>query len=84
MLETRKRLVGSLRWRQVREESMEARSRPGVLAPEVFRAVLEDRARARFDMSLVEFADAFRAGRLDDDPVAFELAVASGASSRRD
>jgi hypothetical protein len=55
-----------------------------VLAPDAFRRLVEDRVRARFDMSLVEFAEAFRAGRLDDDPAAYELAVISGASSRRD
>ena len=65
-------------------ETVDARVRPGALAPEAFRRVLEQRVEARFGMSLTEFAEAFRTGRLDDDPVAFELAVASGASSRRD
>jgi hypothetical protein len=55
-----------------------------VLAPDAFRHLVEDRIRARFDMSLTEFAAAFRAGKLDDDPAAYELAVISGASSRRD
>lgn len=54
-----------------------------VLAPEAFRRLLETRIRARYDMSLSEFAEAFHEGKLDDDPAAYELAVISGASSRR-
>lgn len=76
--------MGRFRWRRTKEESTEARDRPGVLAPEVFRSLLEAQVQARFGMSLAEFAAAFRAGRLDDDPGAYEFAVASGASSRRD
>lgn len=55
-----------------------------VLAPDAFRRLLEARTQALFGMTLTEFAEAFRAGKLDDDPAAIELAVASGASSRRD
>ena len=61
-----------------------AAQEPHVLAPEAFRKLVEARIETRFGMSLHEFADAFRAGKLDDDPAAYELAVISGASSRRD
>jgi hypothetical protein len=59
-----------------------AASESHVLAPDAFRRIVESRIRARFDMSLTEFAEAFRAGKLDDDPAAYELAVISGASDR--
>lgn len=55
-----------------------------VLSADAFRRLVEDRIRVRFNMSLNEFAEAFRAGKLDDDPAAYELAVISGASSWRD
>jgi hypothetical protein len=55
-----------------------------VLAADAFRRLIEDRVRARFDMSLTEFTVAFRAGQFDQDPGAYELAVISGASTRED
>jgi hypothetical protein len=54
-----------------------------VLNEAAFRRLIEGRIRARYNMSLGEFAEAFREGVFDDDPGAFELAVVSGASARR-
>ena len=70
--------------RRQKERGMKKAAQPWVLAPDAFRRLIEERVQARFDMSLAEFAEAFRAGKLEDDPAAYELAVASGASSRRD
>jgi hypothetical protein len=79
MVQVKKKAAGRF-LRRNRREALESH----VLAPEAFRRMVEGRVRARFDMSLTEFAEAFRAGKLDDDPAAYELAVVSGASSRRD
>jgi hypothetical protein len=83
-LEARRWIVGYFLIRRREGGAVETESRQWVLAPEAFRRLLEERVGARFGMSLTEFADAFRAGKLDDDPAAYELAVASGASARRD
>jgi hypothetical protein len=56
---------------------------PGTVTPEEFRRIVEERVRDRFHMSLLEFAEAFRAGKLGEDPAALDLAVVSGASARR-
>lgn len=76
--------MGRFKWRRHKEgTSVEAAPQPGTVAPEEFRRIVEDRIRGRFGMSLTEFVAAFRSGKLDDDPAAYELAVVSGASSRR-
>lgn len=74
--------MGLWAWRRLRRGtvSVDPQAR---LGPDRFREIVEARVRARFDMTLSEFADAFRSGRLDDDPAAYELAVVSGASARR-
>jgi hypothetical protein len=71
------------RRRRVRGVAVAERQSAETLSPEAFRRIVEERVRDRFDMSLTEFADAFRAGKLDGDPAAYDLAVVSGASTRR-
>lgn len=82
MIETRRAAVGRFLRRRRKEGVMEFETESHVLASDAFRRIVEDRIRARFNMSLMEFAEAFRAGKLDDDPAAYELAVVSGASAR--
>jgi len=57
---------------------------PEELSAEEFRALLEQRIRVRFGMSLEQFAEAVNAGELRDDPAATEFAILVGASSRPD
>jgi hypothetical protein len=54
---------------------------PRELDAEEFRSLAEDRIRRRFNMSIEEFVEEFRAGRLDDYPAAFDLIVLLGADS---
>jgi hypothetical protein len=61
---------------------MASSRKPWVLARDAYGRVLEERAQERFGMSLGDFAGAFKAGQFADDPAAYELAVASGASKR--
>lgn len=51
------------------------------LTPEEFRALLEERTRYYFGMSLDEFTAALDEGRLDDEPAAMDLAILIGARS---
>lgn len=81
MLDTRRTVVGRY-WKRRLGGRMETRRQSWVLAPDAFRRMIEDRIRDRFGMTLPEFAEAFRAGKLDDDPAAYDLAVSSGASAR--
>ncbi len=74
--------MGRFLRRRREERVMEVEANPRVLTPEAFRRIVEERIRVRFNMSLTEFADAFRAGKLEDDAAAYELAVVSGASAR--
>lgn len=75
--------IGRSGWRRLRGRTVTI-EKNGATSSERFREIVEARVRARFDMTLPEFAEAFRSGRLDDDPAAYELAVVSGASARRD
>jgi hypothetical protein len=84
MVEVMRLVVGRFSRRRHAEEVAEVAEPQsgGTLTPEEFRRIVEQRIRDRFDMSLTEFAAAFRAGKLDDDPAAYDLAVVSGASAR--
>jgi hypothetical protein len=65
-----------------KERSVETTRRPGVLSRDAYRRIIEKRAHDKFGMSLTEFAEAFQAGELSDDPAAIELAVVSGVAKR--
>jgi hypothetical protein len=74
--------VGRFTRGRMKENGAETAREPWVLSRDAYRRVVENRVRERFGMSLTEFAEAFRAGKLADDPSASELAVVSGASPR--
>jgi hypothetical protein len=63
---------------------MQTLPQPREVSAEVFRALLEERTRRYFDMSLDEFIEAFRAGRLDDSPTALDIALLIGARPGED
>jgi hypothetical protein len=52
------------------------------MRPEEFRALVAGRIQHFFGMSLDEFARAFRAGELDERPIAFDLALLAGVKGR--
>lgn len=52
----------------------------GVEGQERFRRLVEDRCRHEFRMSLDEFLREFRAGRFNDRPAAFDLALLVGGA----
>ena len=47
-----------------------------------FRQLVAERVRRFFGMSVDEFARAFRAGELDDRPIALDLALLVGVKGR--
>jgi hypothetical protein len=55
---------------------------PKIMNREEFRILIERRIRERYDLSLDEFAEDFRAGKFGDDLAALDLAVIAGATSR--
>lgn len=61
---------------------MQTLPEPKELTAEEFRALLEERCRRYFDMSLEEFLTALDAGELDDQPAAADLAILVGAGPR--
>lgn len=60
---------------------MSAVAEPQALGAEEFRALLEERIKARFGLTLAEFLEAFESGELDDDPAATDYAILVGAPS---
>jgi hypothetical protein len=49
---------------------------------EEFRELVAERIRRFFGMSIEDFARAFRAGELDQRPMAFDLALLAGVKGR--
>ena len=83
MLEARRRTVRNFRRLRRKDGAMEPTRKSYVLSRDAYRRVVEERVRDRYDMSLTEFADAFRSGKLADDPAAYDLAVVSGVPPKR-
>lgn len=54
---------------------------PQELSADEFRRLAEERVRSRLGMSIEQFMEEFRAGRLDDNPAAFDLIILLGADS---
>jgi hypothetical protein len=57
---------------------------PKILTRSEFRELVIQRVREKFGMSLEEFLRAFRAGELDTDSAAYDLALLVGGANTPD